>query len=875
MAQEIADSKLLDTWGSSGTKIEPDISKIIEGWQLGEQPPHEYMNWLQNTFGSKLNHILKNGVAIWNNETEYLAGASVQHSGSTWLCETTNTNSEPTDLNANWEKAAINKDLTVTVDTLADLKNISYPANTVWASGYHTKNDGAFGSHIFRLKGVKTTETNNGGTVIIASIEGTDYVYELQYYGAVNVKWFGAKGDGVADDTISLNNLSLYLNTLSEIDIEFNKKDTYLISYNSSLQKDDYSSYIFNLNNKNKISIKGNGATVKLVDHNISTNKGFTFTLINNSNNIECNNFIFDFTFTGVNTSSSYYPQCSGFRVIGTCKNVNISDNRFSMFHPFGQMALSGTNYNGDTNNGFKIIPIAVFGDVSETNYMNLTKNVNILNNVFLETHNGYGIWVYAVTDVVIESNKALKWVGKSSDQNGNIIFGSFSCIRYIQFYGQNVSIINNTFNSRDKTDRPVGYEGACNFIALSQNITTSVPYNINVNVYGNSARIEATENTISGSSYGIYLMLSGRINIDVNTLKVTSTSDSFPTYAIKEDNGLEYDGITRDIIINGNFIEGVYGYGYGVYLPNSYSTNTNKMNLILSNNKFDGFVQSVSLGASHATHYGLTSFIINGNTFINQVDNIQLSNNSATAIGSITNNLSDTGPFIVSTWTLANKSNIVFSNNKYSSLGSSITQDNTLYQTVNLMKGLGAQFSLYTQNVNGKGFTFTNQEDTQYIFSTGEFVVFPASLVLRPYTDNNTILGSPSYRWSNIYSGTGTINTSDDREKTYIDITEVEKKVALELKANMKKFKFNSSIKEKGRSNARIHFGASAQTVKDIFEKYGLNGFDYALLCYDEWEEKKEVKDDDGTVSQEYIPAGNRYGLRYEELLCFIMSAL
>lgn len=202
MAQEIADSKLIDTWGSSGTKIEPDISKIIEGWQLGEQPPHEYMNWLQNTFGSKLNHILKNGIAEWNNETEYLAGSSVQHSEKVWICETANTNSEPTELNANWEKVAINKDLTVTVDTIADLRSISYPSNTVWASGYHTKNDGAFGSHIFRLKGVKTAETDNEGTVIIATIGGVDYVYELQYDGAVNVKWFGASEN--TDNTSSI-----------------------------------------------------------------------------------------------------------------------------------------------------------------------------------------------------------------------------------------------------------------------------------------------------------------------------------------------------------------------------------------------------------------------------------------------------------------------------------------------------------------------------------------------------------------------------------------------------------------------------------------------------------------------------------------------
>ena len=134
MAQEIADSTLLDTWGSGGNIVEPDISKIIEGWQLGEQPPHEYMNWLQNTFGSKLNHILKNGVASWNNKTEYLAGSSVQYTGNIWLCETTNTNSEPADVNANWKRIITVESLTTVLsgyvkntgdETIAGVKTFS------------------------------------------------------------------------------------------------------------------------------------------------------------------------------------------------------------------------------------------------------------------------------------------------------------------------------------------------------------------------------------------------------------------------------------------------------------------------------------------------------------------------------------------------------------------------------------------------------------------------------------------------------------------------------------------------------------------------------------------------------------------------------
>jgi len=136
MAQEIADSKLIDTWASSGLIVEPDVSKIIEGWQLGEQPPHEYMNWLQNTFGSKLNHILKNGVASWNNTTQYLAGATVQHNGNVWLCKATNTNSEPTDVNANWKRIITVESLTTVLGGYVELASFIGTNQSKSSNGY-------------------------------------------------------------------------------------------------------------------------------------------------------------------------------------------------------------------------------------------------------------------------------------------------------------------------------------------------------------------------------------------------------------------------------------------------------------------------------------------------------------------------------------------------------------------------------------------------------------------------------------------------------------------------------------------------------------------------------------------------------------------
>lgn len=109
---------------------------------------------------------------------------------------------------------SISASITKKLDTLADMRAMSELPETVWCSGYHSKNDGAFGSHFFRSKGLKTTETDNSGTIIIVSVGGSDYAYELQYSGAVNVKWFGAKGDGVTDDTTAIRSA---FNSLGEI----------------------------------------------------------------------------------------------------------------------------------------------------------------------------------------------------------------------------------------------------------------------------------------------------------------------------------------------------------------------------------------------------------------------------------------------------------------------------------------------------------------------------------------------------------------------------------------------------------------------------------------------------------------------------------
>jgi len=89
---------------------------------------------------------------------------------------------------------------------------------------------------------------------------------------------------------------------------------------------------------------------------------------------------------------------------------------------------------------------------------------------------------------------------------------------------------------------------------------------------------------------------------------------------------------------------------------------------------------------------------------------------------------------------------------------------------------------------------------------------------VVRPATDNVQPLGAAANRWSVVYAGTGTINTSDEREKQQIaDLDDAERRVAVAIKGLVKKYKYNDAVALKG-DDARIHVGVIAQEVIAAF---------------------------------------------------------
>jgi len=118
------------------------------------------------------------------------------------------------------------------------------------------------------------------------------------------------------------------------------------------------------------------------------------------------------------------------------------------------------------------------------------------------------------------------------------------------------------------------------------------------------------------------------------------------------------------------------------------------------------------------------------------------------------------------------------------------------------------------------------------------------------PAIDNAISGGSGSRRYTQLYAANGTVNTSDQKEKTKLKaLTAKEKKVAIALGKLSGIYQWLEAVQMKG-AEARYHMGVIAQDVIAAFEKEGLNPFTYGVVCKDVLEDGSE-----------------RLGVRYEQL--------
>jgi hypothetical protein len=123
--------------------------------------------------------------------------------------------------------------------------------------------------------------------------------------------------------------------------------------------------------------------------------------------------------------------------------------------------------------------------------------------------------------------------------------------------------------------------------------------------------------------------------------------------------------------------------------------------------------------------------------------------------------------------------------------------------------------------------------------------------------------IGYSASRFRDIYATNGTIQTSDRNEKQDIEaLSDAEQRVAVAAKGLLRKFRWKSSVAEKG-DEARTHFGIIAQDLQAAFEAEGLDAGDYAMFIHSTWTDEETGEE------------RSRMGVRYSELLAFIIAAI
>jgi hypothetical protein len=169
------------------------------------------------------------------------------------------------------------------------------------------------------------------------------------------------------------------------------------------------------------------------------------------------------------------------------------------------------------------------------------------------------------------------------------------------------------------------------------------------------------------------------------------------------------------------------------------------------------------------------------------------------------------------------------------------------------------------------------------------------ASGTLQPGSDNTANIGSGAQRYATVYATTGTINTSDAREKKSLrGLSDPEARAIRRIIGSVGVYRWLASVEAKG-EQARLHAGITAQAVAEAFLAEGLDPARYGLFCADPLTETVAMEEADAapagmersafaarkTETKPVIDENGapvmRLGVRYDQLfamaLCVLMS--
>ena len=213
--------------------------------------------------------------------------------------------------------------------------------------GYHTKNDG--GSSLYKIRTITTNDIVNEMTII--ALNDNSLIAELVKSNWMNVKQFGAKGDGETNDTNSINTALSYNNNI------IIPNGTYMIKPNTSdIMNSETPNGGILLNNNNYII---NYGTLQCITNNYDS---YHVVLALEVSNVTFEGGkIYGDKLTHTGSTSSEFGHC-----LDICSSHKITIKNCEIAYGFGDsINLNGRNYGKDpaTNNTDVVIENCILHD--------------------------------------------------------------------------------------------------------------------------------------------------------------------------------------------------------------------------------------------------------------------------------------------------------------------------------------------------------------------------------------------------------------------------------------------------------------------------------------------------------------------------------
>ena len=167
----------------------------------------------------------------------------------------------------------------------------------------------------------------------------------------------------------------------------------------------------------------------------------------------------------------------------------------------------------------------------------------------------------------------------------------------------------------------------------------------------------------------------------------------------------------------------------------------------------------------------------------------------------------------------------------------------------------------------------WSDQNQTLRFAASGEtdyqvfYGVYESGWRFCPRVNGNITLGSPNSRWSQLYSTSGSISTSDRKEKKDIETLDSDKMETFINALDPVSYKFIDG------ESGRTHHGMVAQQVEEAMVVAGMTDMDFAGFIKSP--KYNNVDKEDGSVESVLVEGEFTYGLRYEEFIAPLISVV